>query len=49
MINILNKFRNTNNKWSYSKCYGYQNTKNASSSKNVLSKEKNKKKMVNSK
>jgi len=49
MNNILNKFRNTNNKWSYSKCYGYQNTKNASSSKNILSKETNKKKIINSK
>ena len=45
----LNKYRNGNNKWSYSKCYGIQNTKNASSSKNVLSKEKNKKKLINSK
>ena len=49
MNNILNKFRNTNNKWSYSNCYGYQNTKNASSSKNVLSQEKNKKKKKSSK
>ena len=46
---ILNKCRNGNNKWSYSKCYGIQNTKNASSSKNILSKEKNKKKLINSK
>ena len=46
---ILNKYRNIHHKWNYSKCYGYQNTKNASSSKNVLSKEKNKKKMIISK
>ena len=39
---ILNKFRNTNSKWSYSKCFGYQNTKNASSSKNLLTRYKNK-------
>ena len=43
---ILNKYRNMNNKWNYSKCHGYQNTKNASSSKNVLSKNKNKKKAI---
>ena len=45
---ILNKCRNVNNKWSYSKYYGIQNTKNASSSKNVLSKKKNKKNLINS-
>ena len=46
----LNKFVNSNNKWSsYSKDYGYQNTKNASSSKNVLSKKRNKTNLVNSK
>ena len=49
MNGVLYKLRNTNNKWSYSKCYGYQNTKNASSSKNVLFKKKNKCKMINSK
>lgn len=41
---MLNKYRNVNNKRPYSKCYGYQNTKNASSSKNVFSKERNNKK-----
>ena len=46
---ILNKFRNTNSKWSYSKCFGYQNTKNASSSKNLLTRHKNKKKLMNTK
>ena len=46
----LKKFINANNKWSsYSKGYGYQNTKNASSSKNVLSKKRNTKNMINSK
>ena len=46
MNNILSKIRNRNNKWSYSKYFGYQNTKNTSSSKNVLSKEKNKKNLM---
>ena len=45
---ILNKFRNTNNKWSYSKCFGYQ-TKNTSSSKNFIARQKNKKKLINTK
>ena len=38
---IINKIRNVNNKGSYSNNYGYQNTKNTSSSKNLI---KNKKK-----
>ena len=42
---MLNKYKNANNRRPYSKCYGYQNTKNASSSKNVLSKERNNYKM----
>ena len=46
---MLNKYKNANNRRPYSKCYGYQNTKNASSSKNVLSKERNNKKMFTSK
>ena len=48
MNSILNKFRNTNNKWSYSKCFGYQ-TKNISSSKNFIARQKNKKKLINTK
>ena len=48
MNNILNKFKNTNNKWSYSKCFGYQ-TKNTSSSKNFITRQKNKKKLINTK
>ena len=33
---IINKFRNINSKVSYSNNYGYQNTKNTSSSKNMI-------------
>ena len=48
MNNILNKFRNTNNKWSYSKCFGNQ-TKNTSS-KNFIERQKNNnKKLINTK
>ena len=46
MNNVLKKNRNKSNKWLYSKCYGYQNTKNISSSKNVLSKNKTKKRLL---
>ena len=42
---IINNFRN-NNKFSYAKYYGYQNTKNISNSKNILSKDKNVKKNI---
>ena len=37
---IINKFRNINNKGSYSNNYGYQNTKNTSSSKNMINNKK---------
>ena len=47
-INIaLKKRRNSNNKWYNSKCYGYQNTKNAISSKNVMKKGYDQKQLIN--
>ena len=48
MNNVLNILRNTNNQRSYSKCFGYQ-TKNTSSSKNFITRQKNKQKLINTK